>query len=117
VSHTVSQVAGVFGANPQFALDPRAVALALVYGFETFATGLTLAAFTAYIASTTDPRYTATQFALFTSLASVPRTLASAASGFVVAKIGWFDFFIVCTVLAVPGMLLLVRIAPWRIRS
>ncbi|TAL93657.1 MAG: MFS transporter [Paraburkholderia sp.] len=98
-------------------LDPRLVALALVYGFETFATGLTLAAFTAYIASTTDPRYTATQFALFTSLASVPRTLASAASGYVVAEIGWCTYFIVCTALAVPGMLLLFRIAPWRTQS
>ncbi|PVX97584.1 PAT family beta-lactamase induction signal transducer AmpG [Paraburkholderia unamae] len=116
VSHGVSSVAGLFGAHVQLTLDPRAVALALVYGFETFATGLTLAAFTAYIASTTDPRYTATQFALFTSLASVPRTLASAASGYVVAQIGWFDYFIVCTVLAVPGMLLLIRIAPWRVR-
>ena len=116
LSHGVSSVAGLFGAHVQLTLDPRAVALALVYGFETFATGLTLAAFTAYIASTTDPRYTATQFALFTSLASVPRTLASAASGYVVAQIGWFDYFIVCTVLAVPGMLLLIRIAPWRVR-
>jgi MFS transporter, PAT family, beta-lactamase induction signal transducer AmpG len=117
VSHAVSGAAAALGLEAHLTLDPRAVALALVYGFETFATGLTLAAFTAYIASTTDPRYTATQFALFTSLASVPRTLASAASGYVVAKIGWFDYFIVCTALAVPGMLLLVRIAPWRIRS
>ncbi|MBN3811224.1 AmpG family muropeptide MFS transporter [Paraburkholderia sp. Ac-20347] len=117
VSHGVTQIASVFGAHTQLTLDPRAVALALVYGFETFATGLTLAAFTAYIASTTDPRYTATQFALFTSLASIPRTLASAASGYVVAKIGWFDYFVVCTLLAVPGMLLLIRIAPWRNRS
>ncbi|WP_027793231.1 AmpG family muropeptide MFS transporter [Paraburkholderia acidipaludis] len=117
VSHAVAQAASALGLQAHFVLDPRAVALALVYGFETFATGLTLAAFTAYIASTTDPRYTATQFALFTSLASVPRTLASAASGYVVAKIGWFDYFIVCTALAVPGMLLLVRIAPWRIRT
>jgi PAT family beta-lactamase induction signal transducer AmpG len=117
VSHGVAHMASALGLHAQFALDPRAAALALVYGLETFATGLTLAAFTAYIASTTDPRYTATQFALFTSLASVPRTLASAASGYVVAQIGWFDYFIVCTVLAVPGMLLLIRIAPWRIRS
>ncbi|MFX1673819.1 AmpG family muropeptide MFS transporter [Paraburkholderia sp. A2WS-5] len=115
--HGVAQLASAVGLHAQLALDPRAAALALVYGLETFATGLTLAAFTAYIASTTDPRYTATQFALFTSLASVPRTLASAASGYVVAKIGWFDYFIVCTVLAVPGMLLLIRIAPWRIRK
>ncbi|MDI9690311.1 AmpG family muropeptide MFS transporter, partial [Burkholderia cenocepacia] len=43
----------------------------------------------------------------------VPRTLAADASGFIVAKIGWFDYFIVCTALAIPGMLLLFRIAPW----
>ncbi|RDV00204.1 MFS transporter [Trinickia dinghuensis] len=98
-------------------IGPSESALALIYGFETFATGLTLAAFTAYIASTTDPRYTATQFALFTSLASVPRTLAAAASGFVVAKIGWFDYFFVCAALAAPGMLLLPRIAPWSERA
>ncbi|CAN0624193.1 MFS transporter, PAT family, beta-lactamase induction signal transducer AmpG [Burkholderia multivorans] len=89
------------------------VLMAAVYGFETFSTGLTLAAFTAYIASTTDPRYTATQFALFTSLASVPRTLASAASGFIVARIGWFDYFLVCAALGIPGMLLLFKVAPW----
>lgn len=89
------------------------VLMGAVYGFETFSTGLTLAAFTAYIASTTDPRYTATQFALFTSLASVPRTLASAASGFIVAQIGWFDYFLLCAALGIPGMLLLFKVAPW----
>ncbi|HEY1607808.1 MAG TPA: AmpG family muropeptide MFS transporter, partial [Paraburkholderia sp.] len=86
----VARVAGAVGIDATLRLDPRALALALVYGFETFATGLTLAAFTAYIASTTDPRYTATQFALFTSLAAVPRTLASAGSGFLVTRFGWF---------------------------
>ncbi|PLZ02330.1 AmpG family muropeptide MFS transporter [Burkholderia sp. WAC0059] len=112
--NAISTIASTFGLDAQAHLDPRALALALVYGFETFATGLTLAAFTAYIASTTDPRYTATQFALFTSLASVPRTLAAAASGYAVARLHWFDYFLLCTVLAVPGIVLLTRIAPWR---
>jgi PAT family beta-lactamase induction signal transducer AmpG len=98
-------------------IGPSPLALASLYGFETFATGLTMAAFTAYIASTTDPRYTATQFALFTSLASVPRTLASASSGFIVAQTGWFEYFMICTVLSIPGMLLLPKIAPWRVRT
>jgi PAT family beta-lactamase induction signal transducer AmpG len=114
ISQTVTQLMSSLGMSGSVQLDPKLFALAIVYGFETFATGLTLAAFTAYIASTTDPRYTATQFALFTSLSSVPRTLASAASGYVVAQFGWFHYFIACTVLAVPGMLLLFRIAPWR---
>jgi MFS transporter, PAT family, beta-lactamase induction signal transducer AmpG len=117
ISHGLTSLLSTVGIGWTVTLDPMSVALAIVYGFETFATGLTLAAFTAYIASTTDPRYTATQFALFTSLASVPRTLASAASGFVVAQIGWFDYFVVCTALALPGMLLLIRIAPWRAQS
>ncbi|MGV2288538.1 AmpG family muropeptide MFS transporter [Trinickia sp. YCB016] len=113
----ILQIVSTLGFAWLAKIGPSAAALALIYGFETFATGLTMAAFVAYIASTTDPRYTATQFALFTSLASVPRTLASASSGFVVAKIGWFDYFLVCAVLALPGMLLLPMIAPWRARS
>jgi len=114
LSRFTTEVLSAVGSSWTVQLDPKLFALAIVYGFETFTTGLTLAAFTAYIASTTDPRYTATQFALFTSLASVPRTLASAASGYVVAQFGWFHYFIACTLLAVPGMLLLFRIAPWR---
>jgi PAT family beta-lactamase induction signal transducer AmpG len=87
--------------------------LAWVIGFEAFAVGLGTAAFTAYIAQTTDPRYTATQFALFTSLAAVPRTFINAMTGYIVEALGWFNFFILCFALALPGMLLLLKIAPW----
>ena len=110
----VLQIVSTLGFAWLANLGPSPVALAALYGFETFATGLTMAAFVAYIASTTDPRYTATQFALFTSLASVPRTLASASSGFVVAQTGWFEYFMICAALSIPGMLLLPKIAPWR---
>jgi PAT family beta-lactamase induction signal transducer AmpG len=75
------------------------------------------AAFVAYIAQTTHPLYTATQFALFTSLAAVPRTFANAATGFMVENLGWFKFFIWCFVLAIPGMLMLFKIAPWHSES
>lgn len=109
----VLQIVSTLGFAWLAKAGPDPVLMAAIYGFETFSTGLTLAAFTAYIASTTDPRYTATQFALFTSLASVPRTLASASSGFIVAQIGWFDYFLVCAALGIPGMLLLFKIAPW----
>ena len=87
--------------------------LAGVIGFEALGVGLATAAFIAFIARTTDPRYTATQFALFTSLAVVPRTLINATTGWIVEQIGWFDFFLLCTVLALPGMALLLRVAPW----
>lgn len=91
--------------------------LAGVIGFEAFGVGLGTAAFVAYIAKTTDPRYTATQFALFTSLAAVPRTFINSSVGFIVAETGWFLFFLLCFALALPGMLMLPKIAPWSDRS
>jgi PAT family beta-lactamase induction signal transducer AmpG len=93
---------------------PDKALLALVIGFEALGVGLGAAAFTAFIARATDPRYTATQFALFTSLAAVPRTLVNAATGWLVEQMGWFDFYLLCTALALPGMALLLRVAPWR---
>jgi MFS transporter, PAT family, beta-lactamase induction signal transducer AmpG len=87
--------------------------LGIVIGVEAFGVGLGTAAFVAYIAQTTHPLYTATQFALFTSLAAVPRTFANAATGFLVENLGWFKFFILCFILAIPGMLLLFKVAPW----
>jgi MFS transporter, PAT family, beta-lactamase induction signal transducer AmpG len=71
-------------------------------------------AFVAFIARATHPLYTATQFALFTSLAAVPRTFANAATGYLVESLGWSGFFLLCSVLALPGMFLLVKVAPWR---
>ncbi|KUM05558.1 AmpG family muropeptide MFS transporter [Chromobacterium subtsugae] len=87
--------------------------LAAVISFEALGVGLGTAAFVAFIARSTHPAYTATQFALFTSLAAVPRTLANAATGYIVDSIGWTSFFFLCTALAIPGMMLLVKVAPW----
>lgn len=88
--------------------------LGIVIGVEALGVGLGTAAFVAYIAKTTNPLYTATQFALFTSLAAVPRTLANAATGYLVAWLGWTSFFLFCFVVAIPGMLLLIKVAPWK---
>lgn len=88
--------------------------LSAVIGFEAFASlGLGAAAFVAFISRSTDPRYTATQYALFSSLAAVPRTFINASVGYIVAETGWFTFFIICFILAFPAMLMLPRIAPW----
>jgi len=88
--------------------------LALVIGLEALGVGLGTAAFVAFIAQTTNPLYTATQFALFTSLAAVPRTFANAATGYLVDYFGWMHFFVLCFLLAIPGMLLLLKVAPWK---
>jgi PAT family beta-lactamase induction signal transducer AmpG len=87
--------------------------LALVIGFEALGVGLGTAAFVAFIARATHPLYTATQFALFTSLAAVPRTFINATTGYLIEIFGWFPFFMLCALLAVPGMVLLLKVAPW----
>lgn len=91
--------------------------LGAVIGIEALGVGLGTAAFVAYIARETNPMFTATQFALFTSLAAVPRTVANAATGYMVESLGWQQFFVMCFLIAIPGMLLLVKVAPWREES
>jgi PAT family beta-lactamase induction signal transducer AmpG len=87
--------------------------LGFVIGLEALGVGLGTAAFVAYIARSTHPAYTATQFALFTSLAAVPRTFVNATAGWLVEQLQWSGFFLLCAVLAIPGMLLLYKVAPW----
>ena len=116
----VVQVLSIFGfawlawLGSQSAIDGAAlVRLAVVIGFEALGVGLGTAAFVAFIARTTHPAYTATQFALFTSLAAVPRTFVNATTGWLVESMGWMTFFFLCVLLALPGMALLARVAPW----
>lgn len=93
------------GANPWM--------LGVTVSLEYLGVGLGTAAFIAFIAKNTNPVFAATQFALFTALTSVPRTLANAVTGVIVEQTGWTPFFLLCTALAVPGMLLLFKVAPW----
>ena len=116
----VVQVLSIFGfawlawLGTQPVIDGAAQArLAVVIGFEALGVGLGTAAFVAFIARTTHPAYTATQFALFTSLAAVPRTFVNATTGWLVEWMGWTTFFLLCVLLALPGMALLTRVAPW----
>jgi len=89
------------------------VGLFIVVSAEYFGVGLGTIALTAYIARETSRAFTATQFALFTSLIAVPRTVANASTGYLIEWLGYTNFFLLCTVAAVPGMLLLYKVAPW----
>lgn len=100
--------------GPQTDVDAtRRIVLAIVIGFEALGVGLGTAAFVAYIAKATHPAYTATQFALFTSVAAVPRSVINASAGWLVESMGWLNFYWLCFILAIPGMLLLFKLAPW----
>jgi PAT family beta-lactamase induction signal transducer AmpG len=110
----VVQVVSILGFAALALVGHDKLVLALVIGFEALGVGLGTAAFVAFIARTTHPLYTATQFALFTSLASVPRAFINASTGFLVEQLGWFSFYLLCTALALPGMALLLKVAPWK---
>ena len=113
----VLQAVAILGFAWLAQVGPNPLLLAGVIGFESFASlGLGSAALVAFISRATDPRYTATQYALFSSLAAVPRTFINATTGYIVAETGWFVFFIVCFALAFPAMMMLPRIAPWNRR-
>lgn len=93
------------------------IMLAAVIGAEAVGVGLGTAAFVAYMARETNPAFTATQLALFTSLSAVPRTIISSVTGYLIDWLGYVNFFWLCFALAVPGMLLLFKVAPWNGRK
>ncbi len=120
-------------------MGPDRWALATVISLEYLGVGLGTTAFVAFIARETTPALAATQIALFTALTALPRTLANAVTGFLVegnaggsldgaaaaimaffmtfgvpeGGLGWPNFFLVCTAMAVPGMVLLHWVAPY----
>ena len=88
--------------------------LSAVIAFENLSSGMGTAAYAAFMASITNKKFTATQYALLTSLMGIPRVLASAPTGFLAKNVGWEAFFIFCALIAIPGMLLLFKFAPWK---
>ena len=88
-------------------------ALSAVIAFENLSSGMGTAAYVAFMASITNKRFTATQYALLSSLMGIPRVLASAPTGFLAKNIGWEGFFILCTLIAIPGMILLLKFKRW----
>ena len=91
--------------------------LSAVIAFENLSSGMGTAAYAAFMASITNKKFTATQYALLTSLMGIPRVLASAPTGFLAKNVGWETFFIFCALIAIPGMLLLLKFAPWNSRQ
>ena len=91
----------------------NAILLAGVISFENLSAGMGSAAFLAFMASITNKKFTATQYALLSSLMGVPRVLVASVTGFMAEQMGWFFFFVFSTLIAVPGMLLLFKFAPW----
>ena len=81
--------------------------LASVITLENLAAGMGYTAYLAFIANMTNKQFTATQFALMTAIMSLPRTLFSGSSGFLVEILGWEYYFIFCSLIAFPALIIL----------
>jgi PAT family beta-lactamase induction signal transducer AmpG len=82
--------------------------LTVAIGADNFTGGLGSAAFVAYLSSLCSRAFTATQYALLTSLMAVGRTMLSSGGGWLADHMSWASFFVLTTLLAVPGLLLLL---------
>jgi PAT family beta-lactamase induction signal transducer AmpG len=86
--------------------------LAAVIAFENLTGGMGTAAYAAFMASITNKKFTATQYALLSSLMGIPRVVLSAPTGIFAEFLGWETFFILCAFAAIPGMIMLLKVMP-----
>lgn len=87
--------------------------LALVVAAENCSAGMGTAAFIAYMARLTNKQFSASQYALLSSIMGIPRVFLASSSGYIASSLGWFWFFLFCSLIALPGLLLLPKCAPW----
>ena len=102
-------LAGLDGVNP-----PAMYAAA---AFELGTSGLGTGAFSVLLLRITQKRFSATQYALFSSLFAVPRILAGPIAGATVVAVGWPVFYLSTMVLGIPGLLMLARFVPPGVRE
>lgn len=84
---------------------------------ENLFQGMGIAAYSALMIQLCNPRFTATQYALMTSLMAIARYVAGAPSGWLAKNLGWEMYFLFCTLLGIPGLLLLLRYKFWEFPS
>jgi PAT family beta-lactamase induction signal transducer AmpG len=101
------QMASTLGFAVLALLPANAAALAAVVAIENLTGGMGTAAFVGFMGALTDRRFTATQYALLSSLMGVPRVLVSAPMGWFAEQLGWVAYFVLCAVIALPGLLML----------
>jgi PAT family beta-lactamase induction signal transducer AmpG len=107
--------AGYLGLSLLSAPNP-----ALMYaaaGFELGTSGMGTGAFSVLLIRLTEKRFSATQYALLSSLFALPRVIAGPAAGFAVAAVGWSTFFAGTIILGIPGLLMLGKFVPLGVRE
>ncbi|MFY9287855.1 MAG: AmpG family muropeptide MFS transporter [Alphaproteobacteria bacterium] len=109
------QLLSIFGFALLSIAEMNIYYLGIAVGFEYLGVGLGTTAFVSFIASQTNKNFSATQFALFSSIFAIPRSITGLIAGVIVEKmgLGWTNFFLISAVTALPGMALLYWVAPW----
>jgi MFS transporter, PAT family, beta-lactamase induction signal transducer AmpG len=110
----------IFSNVGYFVLAGSPVNVPLMYaatGFETLTSGMGTGAFSVLLLRLTQKRFSATQYALLSSLFGLPRLVAGPLCGFLVAALGWPAFFLLTMVGGIPGLVLLARFVPPGVRE
>ena len=85
-------------------IEKNLYVLGAIICVEDLATSMASAAFVAFMASMTNKRFSATQYALLSSLMGVPRVILASPTGYLVEYLGWMGFFIFCALVTIPGI-------------
>ena len=88
--------------------------LFLIVSLEYLGVGMGTVAIISFMFKMSSKTFAASQIALFTAITAIPRTFINASTGFIVESVGYTQFFLICTACAIPGMLILFYIAPWK---
>lgn len=86
-------------------------------GFETFTQGLGAGSFSVLLLRMTQKRFSATQFALFSSMVAITRVLGGSFSGFAVNELGWTNFYYATMLAGIPGLIFLQKFSPLGVRD
>ena len=101
----ILQLLGILPFSYLATTGPDQSILAAVISIENFTSGMGTAAFMTFLATLCDRRYSATQYALLTSLMAIPRTFIASSTGYIADETGWVWYFIFCALTAIPGTL------------
>lgn len=93
--------------------EPTKTSLFIVVSLEYLGVGLGTVAIISFMFKMSNKLFAASQIALFTAITAIPRTFINATTGFIIERVGYTDFFLICTACAIPGMFLLFYVAPW----
>ncbi len=111
------QIGSILGYAVLASVGQNITVLFVAVSLEYLGVGLGSVGILTFMSQLTSRQFTATQFALLSSIAAIPRTFASATTGYIIESVGYVSFFLICFLCAIPGMLLLLKIAPWNGRK